>query len=68
MPDVLEHEDRGIEHAAIALAFAMRPVLSAGPVNEMTAAEYWRTVPERERRIMCYRARCAVAAWEDWNG
>jgi hypothetical protein len=60
------HEDIGIERAAMALAFAMRPALSAGAVCLIYPNEYWRLLTERDRRIFLYRARACVTAWEDY--
>lgn len=62
----LERDDAGIEIAAIALCWAERPVVSGGPISEMTAAEYWRSHSGRERRMYLYRARAAVTAWEEF--
>ena len=61
-----EREDAGIERAAVALLWATRPVLTAGPVSEMTPDEYWQGFSERERRVYLYRARACVAAWENY--
>ncbi len=61
----LAADDAGIEAAAIALAWAGRPVMvSIEGVSD--AHGWWQIQTELDRRLYLYRARVCCVAWEEY--